>query len=131
MLNEERIKLMVKLASYEEKEGKEDLKVSSYYKKDYVSLNRWCSFIWTTIGYVISIGLLGVMFMEELLENLTLKNGIIWTVAIVIGYILVVVIYSVIAHDFYQKKHTKARQRVKQYSHQLLVLNKLYEKEKA
>lgn len=33
MLNEERVKLMVKLASYEEKEGKEDFKVSSYYKK--------------------------------------------------------------------------------------------------
>ena len=30
MLNEERVKLMVQLASYEQKEGKEDFKVSSY-----------------------------------------------------------------------------------------------------
>mgnify|MGYP006964168553 CR=1 FL=1 len=40
MLNEERVKLMVQLASYEQKEGKEDFKVSSYYKKDYVSFHR-------------------------------------------------------------------------------------------
>ena len=52
MLNEERVKLMVQLASYEQKEGKEDF-----------------------------------------------------------------------------KKHSEARTRVKKYSHNLLVLNKLYEKE--
>ena len=40
MLNEERVKLMVQLASYEQKEGKEDFKVSSYYKKDYVSFQN-------------------------------------------------------------------------------------------
>ena len=39
MLNEERVKLMVQLASYEQKEGKEDFKVSSYYKKDYCELS--------------------------------------------------------------------------------------------
>lgn len=37
MLNEERVKMMIKLASYEEGQGKEDFKVNSYYRKDYVS----------------------------------------------------------------------------------------------
>ena len=87
MLNEERVKLMVQLASYEQKEGKEDFKVSSYYKKDYVSFHRLATMIWTTIGYWIASG------------------------------------------RFYQKKHSEARARVKKYSHNLLVLNKLYEKE--
>ena len=34
MLNEERVKMMIKLASYEEGQGKEDFKVNSYYRKD-------------------------------------------------------------------------------------------------
>ena len=131
MLNEERVKLMVKLASYEEKEGKEDLKISSYYKKDYASLNRWCTFLWTTAGYAILVVLFGLANMDRLLENFTMKAMIILGVAVIAGYIAMIVVYSAIAHKFYQKKHIKARQRVKRYSHNLLLLNKLYEKEKA
>ncbi len=37
MVNEEKVKLMNKMALYEEKYGKEDFKIASYYKKDYVS----------------------------------------------------------------------------------------------
>lgn len=131
MLNEERVKLMVKLASYEDKEGKEDLKISSYYKKDYASTNRWCSFLWTTVGYVILVLLLGIANMEYLLEHFTMKMVIVAGVLAVAGYIVMVIVYSMIAGSFFKKKHIKARQRIKQYSHNLLVLNKLYEKEKA
>ena len=37
MLNERRVKHMVKLAMYENKEGREELKTSKFYKKDYIS----------------------------------------------------------------------------------------------
>ena len=50
MLNEERVKMMIKLASYEEGQGKEDFKVNSYYRKDYVSFRTIVTLIWTTIG---------------------------------------------------------------------------------
>ncbi|MFR2836362.1 MAG: hypothetical protein ACLTCI_06700 [[Clostridium] nexile] len=128
MLNEERVKLMVQLASYEEKKGKEDFKVSSYYKKDYVSFHRLATMIWTTIGYGMIIGLLGVIYMDQVLEELTLVKAIILVAVILIIYVIVLVAYW-IASRFYQKKHSEARARVKKYSHNLLVLNKLYEKE--
>ena len=35
MLDERKVKLMTKLALYEETHGKEDFKISSYYRKDY------------------------------------------------------------------------------------------------
>ena len=34
MLDERKVKLMTKLALYEETHGKEDFKISSYYRKD-------------------------------------------------------------------------------------------------
>ena len=37
MLNEERIRLMTKMASYEAREGKEHMPIKQYYRKDYVS----------------------------------------------------------------------------------------------
>ena len=129
MLNEERVKLMVHLASYEEKKGKEDFKVSSYYKKDYVSFHRLATMIWTTIGYGMIVGLLGVIYMDQILEGLTLAKAIILLIAILAVYLVVMIVYWLASGRFYQKKHSEARARVKKYSHNLLVLNKLYEKE--
>ena len=34
MLDERKVKLMTRLALYEETEGKEDFKISAYYRKD-------------------------------------------------------------------------------------------------
>ena len=129
MLNEERVKLMVQLASYEQKEGKEDFKVSSYYKKDYVSFHRLATMIWTTIGYGMIVGLLGVIYMDQILEGLTLAKAIILLIAILAVYLVVMIVYWLASGRFYHKKHSEARARVKKYSHNLLVLNKLYEKE--
>ena len=39
MLNEERVKMMIKLASYEEGQGKEDFKVNSYYRNCHIDLD--------------------------------------------------------------------------------------------
>ena len=93
MLNEERVKLMVQLASYEQKEGKEDFKVSSYYKKDYVSFHRLATMIWTTIGYAMVAGLIGIAYMDQVLEELTLVKAIILVAVILIIYVIVLVAY--------------------------------------
>ena len=37
MLDEERICIMTRMASYEAGEGKEDMPVKQYYRKDYIS----------------------------------------------------------------------------------------------
>ena len=37
MLNEERIRLMTKMASYETREGKEHMPIKQYYRRDYIS----------------------------------------------------------------------------------------------
>ena len=39
MLDEKKVKLMTRLAFYEQTQGKEDFKVSAYYRKDYASLH--------------------------------------------------------------------------------------------
>lgn len=48
MLDEKRVKLMTKLALYEETQGKDDFKVSEYYRKDYVGMHMICTFLWVT-----------------------------------------------------------------------------------
>ena len=74
MLNEERIKHMTKMAFYESKGGSDDLKVSSYYKKDYIGFNTFWSGLWMTISYIALVTIIVVTFMGNLMENWTSKQ---------------------------------------------------------
>ena len=121
MLDERKVKLMTKLALYEETYGKEDFKISSYYRKDYASLH---------VIYVCLVGVLLLAGVENIMGNLS--NGLIIFLFLIIlaGYVGVVIVYCGIASHIYNEKHKKARKRVKRYNHNLIQLLKMYEKEK-
>ena len=53
MLNEERIRLMTKMASYEANEGKKNVSIGSYFRGDYIGLQVIKSVISGTIGFFI------------------------------------------------------------------------------
>ncbi|MCB6414474.1 hypothetical protein OCV99_01605 [Dorea acetigenes] len=130
MLDERKVKLMTKMALYEQKEGKEDFKVSAYYRKDYASVHTIYSILWMTVGYILLIVLIGFAAMDSLTANMTLSVIVLLTGSIIIGYFLVVFIGGVASHQFYNNKHQEARSRVKKYNHHLIRLLKMYEKEK-
>lgn len=129
MLDEKKVKLMTRLAFYEQTQGKEDFKISAYYRKDYASFHTICSVLWVTVGYICIVGMLVLAGLEELLENMS--NGLILMLAamILLGYISLVIIYALISNYVYNQKHKDARQRVKKYNHNLTRLLKMYEKE--
>lgn len=130
MLNEKRLKLMTRMAIYENHDGKEDFKISEYYQKDYASLNTWKSIIWVTIGYAIIIGAILLIFLDKIFNVTTISGLLVIAGAIVTGYFMVIVITGIIAHDFYKKKHMEARKRVKRFNNNLTRLGRMYEKEK-
>ena len=130
MLDERKVKLMTKLALYEETHGKEDFKISSYYRKGYASLHVIYAFLSVSVGYVCLVGVLLLAGVENIMGNLS--NGLIIFLFLIIlaGYVGVVIVYCGIASHIYNEKHKKARKRVKRYNHNLIQLLKMYEKEK-
>ena len=130
MLDERKVKLMTKLALYEETYGKEDFKISSYYRKDYASLHGIYAFLSVSVGYVCLVALLLLAGVEDIMSNMS--NGLILFLFLIIlaGYVGVVIVYCGIASHIYNEKHKKARKRVKKYNHNLIQLLKMYEKEK-
>ena len=130
MLNEERVKLMTRMAAYEQKQGQEDFKISAYFRKDYAGWNVIWTFIWVTIGYIILLALLGVVFAEKIMEYLSLQGMIVIAGGIIIGYLLLIVCYGIISSQLYKRRHDQARERVKRYNRDLNLLNKMYKKEK-
>ena len=130
MLNENKVKVMTKMAMYESRQGAEDIKINSYYKRDYVSFKTLVSIIWMTIGYALIV-VLGVgLFIDEILERLTVDFLVMSVTCIVGMYLALVLLYVIGAGRFYKKKYSDARQRLKKFNHELTRLNRMYEKER-
>ena len=130
MLNENRIRLMFRMASYEEKQGKEDLKISTYYRKDYTSMKTLATILWLTFGYVLLILLLVVVFMDILMKNITLTKIFVMGAGVVIGYIVLLILYGFCSSQFYRKKYNRAKKRMRRYYRDLGRLEKFGKKEK-
>ena len=130
MLNEKRVKHMVELAMYETKGGTEELKTSSYYKKDYVSFNVIWSIIWMTIAYLIVAVLFFIAKMEMLMNEFSLVMALKMAGGAIGIYVVLLVIYINVSKFFYKKKHARSYHRVKQFKKGLEILQDMYQEEK-
>ena len=130
MLDKPKVELMTKLAFYEHTHGKEDFKINEYYRKDYTGFHTLCSIIWLTIGYIGIIGLVVCSGLDWILEDLSKSKIIAMGIVAIAGYLLIVIIYTLIASRVYDKRHKEARQRMKDFNYNLTKLLKIYEKEK-
>lgn len=129
MLNERRVKHMVQLAMYENKEGVEELKTSKFYKKDYISYNMLWSIIWMTIAYIIVLLIAAIAKLDMILDALSIKMAI-QTVCCCAGlYVILLLIYIPLSRRFYRKKHARAYHRVKNFKEGLEILEEMYEEE--
>ena len=129
MLNTNKVRLMTKLALYETKEGKEDIRLSKYYKTDYVRYQVIKSIICATFGYALILLLIFIYKSESLIRDaVTLNYKIIGTYILGI-YIIVVAIYGLGAMVGYSIKYDLSRKKLSRYYKLLKRLNKIYNEE--
>ena len=129
MLNEEKIKIMNKLAMYEQGEGKKYLPVSRYYRSDYIGLALIKNFFLVTIGYCLILAGIAAYFGEYLVDNIHKMDLVAVGRNAVIGYVVVLVVFSVATYIQYSVKYHKAKKSVKEYYQELTPLNKIYSRE--
>ena len=111
MINEEKIKIMTKLAMYEQGKGRKHLPVSRYYRSDYIGLALIKNFFLVTIGYCLIVAAVAVYFGEYLLENIHKMNLIMAGTYIIIGYLIVLVVYSVLTYIQYSVQYYRAKKK--------------------
>lgn len=119
---------MTRAAIYEKEYGEEDLKITSYYKKDYSSLNTWITLIWVTAGYILLGGIIFLCFGESLMEGLTIMRLLFLAAVALALYLALMILYGIGAGNFYSKKHIRAKQRVKKYLRDISRLEKMNKK---
>lgn len=116
---------MTKTAIYDKRYGEEDLKITGYYQKDYVSLNVWVTLIWITVAYGLTVALFLISCGESMIEGITFA-GILVIASVILGvYLSLLIIYGIGTGAFYKKKHKQAKQRVKRYMRDLSRLEKM------
>ena len=129
MLNEEKVKIMNRLAMYEQGEGKKYLPVSKYYRTDYIGLALIKNFFLVTIGYGLALVGLAAYFGEYLMENIHKMNLVRMGIYIVVGYAGVLLLYSLVTYIQYSVKYHRAKKSVKRYYEELTRLEKIYGRE--
>nr|WP_294658617.1 hypothetical protein [uncultured Blautia sp.] len=129
MINEEKVKIMTKLAMYEQGKGKKYLPISRYYRSDYIGLALIKNFFLVTFGYVLIVAAVAVYFGDFLLENIHKMNMITLGIYLVAGYVIVLVAYSVLTYIQYSLRYYRAKKSVREYYSQLTELNKIYARE--
>ena len=129
MVNEEKVKIMNRLAMYEHGEGRKYLPISKYYRSDYIGLALIKNFFLVTIGYGLILAVISAYNLEYLLDNVHKMNLVSLGIVALAGYIGILVLYSVLTYIQYTVKYYRAKKSVKQYYAQLTKLEKIYTRE--
>jgi len=131
MLNNKKIKTMTKLALYEQSDGKEDLRISKYYKTDYVRLHVLKTAVSVTVGYILLLVMIGMYKAEYLIKNLVKLNLFRIGQYILEFYIIIMAVYVTGSIIGYSLKYSKSRKDLSKYYKALKKLNDFYQDENA
>lgn len=126
MVNEERVILMTRMASYEAGEGKKNIKIGDYFRADYLAKQLLKSLIFSTISFVIGLGLYVLYNFDFLLENIYKIDLLALGKKFLTGYIVLVVVYGLITYIVYAFRYRNARKNLKTYYGNLKKLSSMY-----
>lgn len=128
MLNEERVILMTKMASYEEGEGKESMALGRYFRGDYISLQLLRAFFCSTIAFLLGFALYILYSFETLIADIYKMDLFVFAQNIVMWYAIFVAGYCVLTYAVCTYRYAKAKKSLKCYYHNLKKLDSMYRK---
>lgn len=127
MLNEERVILMTKMASYEAHEGRENMKIGKYFRGDYIAIQVLKSILGATIAFALIFALFVLYDFEVFMQDIYNMDLVSFAQTLLMYYGITVVVYGGLSYGLYAYRYTKARKSLKLYHHNLKKLNSLYE----
>lgn len=127
MLNEERVILMTRMASYEKGEGRKNVRIGNYFRSDYIAIQVLKSIVCSTIAFGIVFGLYVLYNLDELMQELYTMDLIAFITNIIVDYAIVVIGYGVITYIVSSWRHAAAKKSLKKYYHNLKKLSSMYD----
>ena len=127
MINESKVILMTKLASYETGEGKKYLAVCRYFRSDYISMQILKAILSGTVAFCIVIGMALLYDFDAFLKDLYKIDLLQTGKDLVVVYLITVGFYVVIVYFVSLYRYNRARQSLRTYYGNLKKLSKYYE----
>ena len=129
MLNEERVKLMTKMAIYDAGEGKKNVSVGNYFRGDYIGLQVIKSVINATIAFAVLLAIFVLYDFEIFMSDIYKMDLLQFGKLVMSGYLFFVLVYGFISYFIYTHRYTKAKKSLKIYYNNLKKISYLYDKE--
>lgn len=126
MINEEKVILMTQASLFESRKGKEELKITRYFRHDYISLQMLYGWFFMTVSFVLCAALWGACNMEYLLDNLHKMDLKKFGSTILLMYALAVGVYLIIVYAVCSYRYHRAKRRVGSYVHTLRKISDIY-----
>ncbi|MDE6844424.1 MAG: hypothetical protein K2J99_01470 [Lachnospiraceae bacterium] len=126
MLNEKRIILMTKMASYEANEGKKNAAIGSYFRSDYIGWQVLKSIISATIAFVVVFGMYIFYDFEVFMMDIYKMDLLGFAKQVLTMYLWVVGIYTVISYVVYAIRYNRAVKSLRVYHMNLRRLADMY-----
>lgn len=128
MINEEKVILMTRLASYEANEGKKDILVLNYFRSDYIGFQLLKSVIAATISFLALFAVYVFYNFEELMQEVYKMDLFEFGKSIVMVYLCMVGSYGIISYVLYAARYSMAKKSLKNYYANLKKIAGMYEK---
>lgn len=129
MVNEERLRHMIKISRFDTYDGKECRPMTQYARKDYISLQLLRSFVTGTICFGLMLGLWGVCSMQTLMEQINSMDIRAFLIRLLTFYVIFLLVYLAATYLVFYVKYTAGRRKVKRYYSSLKKVNQMYERE--
>ena len=130
MLSQERIKLMTKMAAYEENEGKKYMSIGSYFRSDYMGMQVIRSVICGTLAFFLLAGLYVYYHFETMMQDIYKMDLLLLGRRVLFYYIVFIAAYSVITYVIYSFRYSRTKRSLKHYYYHLKQLAAIYDIEK-
>lgn len=125
-VRKERIKKMIRLAMFEQYDGRRDLEICRFYRRDFVGLGLIANGVLITIAYIIIILAMAVYNMDYLSENFSKIDFQSMAFTVIFVYVIIIALYSVIVFTIRRLRYAKAKRRVDRHYDRLSELGDIY-----
>ena len=128
MINEEKVILMTRMASYETGKGKKDISILNYFRGDYIGFQVLKSVIAATISFVALFAVYLFYNFETLMQNIYKMDLMEFGKSIIILYLCATGAYGVISYVVYATRYNRAKKSLRIYYNNLKKLGSMYDR---
>lgn len=126
VVNEEKTRIMIKVARHEKELGEKVINEGSYYKSDYVRLHTLSAVFSFSAAYALILVLFALYNIDYIFLNFVTINYVKLFIEIFVPYISIIVICMLVSNIYYIDQYRKDREKIKEYYSELKRLENYY-----